>query len=116
MPIASSRLTLQQSLVVDCLIDSGATINVLPRTIGLQLGAVWDQQQFRIPLGGVLAGREAKAVFVDVEIGTLPSVQLAFAWVDSDDVPVLFGQVNFFQEFDVCLFRSRGWFEIGRRK
>jgi hypothetical protein len=41
-----------------------------------------------------------------------PPVRLAFAWAQSNAVPVLLGQVNFFMEFDVCLFRSAGHFEV----
>jgi hypothetical protein len=34
------------------------------------------------------------------------------AWAQSDQVPYLLGQFNFFQVFDICFFRSRGVFEI----
>lgn len=116
MPIVAARLTLHQSVVVDCLVDSGATINVLPYSVGIQLGAAWNQQTVRVPLGGILAGREARAILADIQIGSLNPVRLAFAWVDTDDVPVLLGQTNFFQQFDVCLFRSRGCFEVGLKQ
>jgi hypothetical protein len=32
----------EQQLELVGLVDSGATVNVLPYTVGLQLGAVWD--------------------------------------------------------------------------
>jgi len=41
-------------------------------------------------------------------------LRLALAWADSDQVPFLLGQFNFFQAFDVCFFRTRGVFEIGQ--
>lgn len=116
MPIVAARITLLQTIAVDCLIDSGASINVLPHSVGLQIGAVWSQQTVRVPLGGILAAREGRAVLVTVQIGSLTSVRLGFAWVDTDDVPVLLGHTNFFQEFDVCLFRSRGYFEVGHKQ
>ncbi|WP_367275296.1 hypothetical protein [Microcoleus sp. CAWBG58] len=37
-----------QSIEVMGLLDTGATMNVLPYEIGLQLGAVWDEQTFVI--------------------------------------------------------------------
>ncbi len=38
-----------------------------------------------------------------------------FAWADSNDVPVLLGQTNFFMEFNVCFYRSQNYFEVWRR-
>jgi len=43
---------------------------------------------------------------------TTSEVRLAFAWAKTDTVPLILGQVNFFLEFDVCLFRSRAVFEV----
>lgn len=34
------------------LVDSGATVNVLPYEVGLRLGATWDEQQAVIQLAG----------------------------------------------------------------
>jgi len=42
----------------------------------------------------------------------LLAVRLAFAWTQTDNVPTLLGQVNFFLEFDACFFRSREEFEV----
>ena len=36
------------------LVDSGATVNVLPYDLGVQLGAVWDDRKATIRLGGNL--------------------------------------------------------------
>lgn len=40
------------------------------------------------------------------------AVRLAFAWVASDDIPLLFGQMNFFLEFDVWFYRSQYVFDM----
>jgi hypothetical protein len=45
-------------------------------------------------------------------VGGFPAVRLAFAWAQTDAVPVALGQVNFFMEFDVCFYRSRSSFEV----
>jgi hypothetical protein len=94
------------------LVDSGASISVLPYSLGVQLGFDWNTQKSQITLAGTLAHVHARGIVVDAAVGQLPPVRLALAWADSDQVPFLLGQFNFFQAFDVCFFRSRGVFEI----
>jgi hypothetical protein len=94
------------------LVDSGASISVLPYSLGVQLGFDWNNQTAHITLSGTLAHLKARGIVVEAAVGQLPPVRLAAAWADSDDVPFLLGQFNFFQEFDVCFFRRRGIFEI----
>jgi hypothetical protein len=94
------------------LADTGATINVLPFSLGNQLGFDWDQQTNIVELSGNLAAVEARVVVVSAVVGRCAPVRLAFAWAKTDSVPILPGQVNFFMEFDVCFFRSRSVFEI----
>ena len=52
-----------------------------------------------------------RGIVVEVEVGNLPLQCLAMAWANSDQVPFLLGQFNFFQAFDVFFFRKRGVFE-----
>ena len=94
------------------LIDSGACISVLPYSLGVQLGFDWNTQQARITLAGTLAHVDARGIVVVAAVGQLLPVRLALAWANSDRVPFLLGQFNFFQVFDVWFFRSRGVFEI----
>jgi len=46
------------------------------------------------------------------EIGDFPPVRLAF---ESNDVPLILGQMNFSMEFDVCFYRSQLEFEVKPR-
>jgi hypothetical protein len=101
-----------RSVAASGLVDSGATVNVLPYALGVQLGLDWDQQTRSVELSGNLASVEARVVVLSVVAGSFPPVRLAFAWARSDAVPVILGQVNFFMEFDVCFFRSRGLFDV----
>ena len=101
-----------QSLAAVGLVNSGASISVLPYSLGVQLGFDWNTQKAQITLGGTLAHVDARGIVVEAAVGKLSPVRLALAWADSDQVPFLFGQFNFFQAFDVCFFRSRGVFEI----
>ncbi len=100
------------SLSAVALVDSGASISVLPYSLGVQLGLDWNTQKAHITLAGTLAHVDARGIVVEAAVGQLLPVRLALAWADSDQVPFLLGQVNFFQAFDVYFFRTRGFFEI----
>ncbi|MDB9489472.1 hypothetical protein PN478_02895 [Dolichospermum circinale CS-534/05] len=102
------------SISANALLDTGYTVNVLPYDIGLQLGAIWDNQTVRLPLAGNLAKVEARGLFVQVQIGNLEPVRLAFTWVEAAYVPLILGQTNFFREFDVCFERSQSTIKIIR--
>ncbi|NEP58021.1 MAG: hypothetical protein F6K31_13525 [Symploca sp. SIO2G7] len=94
------------------LVDSGATVNVMPYELGLQLGATWDNNRAIIQLAGNLGNQPAMPLFVMVQVADIKSVQLAFAWTSSLNSPLILGQTNFFMEFDVCFYRSKMEFEI----
>jgi hypothetical protein len=94
------------------LLYTAAAINFLPYDVGLQLGAVWEDQTTRLELTGNLAQEEARAVVLYAIVGAFPPVRLAFAWTKSNAVPLLLGQMNFFLEFNVCFFRSQEIFEV----
>ena len=95
--------------------DSGATVNVLPHRLGVQLGAVWDDRKATIRLAGNLGDIAAQPLFLMAEIGDFPPVRLAFAWSQSNDVPLILGQMNSLVEFDVCFYRSQLEFEVKPR-
>jgi hypothetical protein len=101
-----------QSLSEVGLVDSGASISVLPYSLGLQLGFDWNTQKAQITLAGTLAHIAARGIVVEALVGQLSPIRLALARADSDQVPFLLGQFNFFQAFDVCFFRTQGIFEI----
>jgi hypothetical protein len=110
MPLTLARGS--RSLPASALVDSGASLNVLPLGLGLQLGAVWDQQAVDVQLAGTLTGVPAKGLVLATTVGPSPPVQLVFAWANTDRVPLLLGQTNFFAEFEVCFFRAQSAFEV----
>lgn len=116
MPVLPVRLT-HLSNIVDAigLVDSGAMVNVLPFDLGLQLGLDWNAIQQTIPLAGNLGRHSAKGVIVVGTVGTYPPVRLSLAWSQSPDARFILGQINFFMEFDVCLFGSRQTFDVRPR-
>lgn len=105
-----------KSLDTEGLLDTGASVNVLPYELGLQLGLIWEDETLSVVLAGNLAQFEARAVIVDAQVASFPTVNLAFAWTQAADVPLILGQANFFFEFDVCFFRARSEFEICPKK
>ena len=94
------------------LLDTAADVNVLPYSVGLALGSVWETLGTSVTLSGNLAALEARGVILDATVGQFPPVRLAFAWTRADSVPLLLGQVNFFAEFDVCFFRAQSSFTV----
>ena len=94
------------------LLDTGATVNVLPWRLGVELGAIWQDCRRTVSLAGNLSHVEARILVLNGVVGNFSPVALAFAWTRSEAVPLVLGQVNFFMEFDVWLFRSRMAFEV----
>jgi hypothetical protein len=113
LPQLPLTLTYQgSSIEVSALLDTGASVNVLPYSIGVQLGAVWEEQTVSVTLAGNLASVEARGLLVSAKISNFDPVRLVFAWSLSDDAPLLLGRMNFFLEFDVCFYRSQLAFEV----
>jgi hypothetical protein len=56
------------------LVDSGATVNVLPYEIGLELGAVWDDSRAIIQLAGNLSNLPAMPFFATAEVSDFAPV------------------------------------------
>lgn len=110
LPIAlfSERHTIHTT----ALLDSGAQINLLPYQMGLDLGAVWKPELAVIRLSGNLARYPACGLATYAKVGKFNSVRLAFAWVQTDEVGLILGQMNFFMEYDICFYRSQQAFEI----
>lgn len=105
----------RRSIDVVGLVDTGAAVNVLPYRVGLALGAKWEEQTTSVSLVGSLGQFEARALFVMAshpQITSTDEVRLVFAWTQSENAPVIFGQMNFFLEFDVCFYRSQAVFEV----
>lgn len=94
------------------LLDTGASVNVLPYEVGIQLGAIWENQTVTIPLSGNLARSEARGLVLYGAVAQFSPVLLAFAWTQSKDAPLILGHMNFFAEFNVCFYRHELAFEV----
>jgi hypothetical protein len=78
------------SILVSGLLDTGASVNVLPYEIGLQLGLDWDNYNISVTLAGNLAECSAKGVILSATVDRFAPTTLAFAWTQSQNVPLLF--------------------------
>ena len=116
MPLLPLRLTIDGAMANSlALVDSGSTINVLPFSVGLDLGASWENQTGRLQLTGNLSQFEARALFVYVSVPEVTRdlfVRLLFAWTRAEIARPILGQTNFFDEFDVCFFKSDTVFDV----
>lgn len=101
-----------RSVEIMALLDTGASVNVLPYEIGIELGAVWEEQTVPIELSGNLAAKEARGLVLSGKISHFSTFLLAFAWTQSTNVPVILGHMNFFSEFNVCFYTHELVFEI----
>jgi hypothetical protein len=104
------------SVEVMALLDTGASVNVLPYEIGVELGAIWEDQTVSIPLSGNLARSEARGLVLSGTVTPFSPVLLAFAWTQSKDAPVILGHMNFFADFNVCFYRHELAFEVCPRE
>lgn len=116
LPYLSVTLTYRnRSIEAMALLDTGASVNVLPYEIGLQLEAVWEEQTVPVQLSGNLARMEARGLVLLATVADFSPVLLAFAWTQSRETPLILGHMNFFAEFDVCFYRADLAFELRPR-
>ena len=96
-------------------LDTGAMISVLPYSIGLLFGADWNALPPALTLAGALVSTPAKLLTITATIGHFPPTMLIFAWARTDACPLLLGYLNFFLEFDVAFYATRGIFTVEPR-
>jgi len=101
-------------LTFDALIDSGATVNVLPYDFGLQLGLSWEMQRRTVETAGFLQGAPVYAVRLLGQIDSLSPMLLGFAWSQKtrDEIPLILGQQNFFEHVKITFDGRRGIVEL----
>lgn len=104
----------ENTMPVSGLVDSGSTVNVIPYDIGIRLGLTWGVQHLPLDTAGTLWGAPAYAVILIGEVKPFPPVRLVFAWSQkpSNKVPLILGQMNFFQQFRVTFDGCDGTFEV----
>ena len=113
MPYLPVTLSAGSNVIkISALLDTGASVNVLPYEVGLKLGASWEEQTTEVQLSGNLAHQEAKGLVVSAKVEDFLPVLLVFAWTKATDIPVILGHMNFFAEFNVCFYGNELAFEV----
>ena len=113
LPYLSLQLSYQgRTVQAEGMVDTGSTVNVLPYSLGTQLGLQWDDFNIELDLAGNLQNVESRAVLLDACVGDFPNVRLSFAWAKISNVPLILGHVNFLREFEICLYSDRSYFEL----
>jgi hypothetical protein len=97
------------------LVDSAADVSILPFALGHRLGLKWSSAIPVPSIGGALQSTPAREASLDAIIANWPPIRLIFAPLQRDAVPLILGQTNFFQEFDVCFFGSKQEFQVQPR-
>jgi hypothetical protein len=108
MPIIPVRFLGDDNKAIEelALLDTGAAVSVLPYKMGLALKQDWNNPKlYEARLGGVFRNLTGKFVKASLQIGSLEPREVAFMWMESEDVPLILGNGNFFQVFDVCFSR-----------
>jgi hypothetical protein len=115
-PIIPIDLTyVNRVMTANALLDTGADANILPYSLGVELGRDWDKEKPISGISGNLSQSEARAIILTVTIAPFDPLRMLFIWVKTDIARVILGQINFFQEFDVCFFASAEKFELQRK-
>ena len=113
VPLLPAELSLGSvSAKVTGLVDSGATFSVLPFDIGNRFGQDWRSLPDAFSISSFAARTPAKLIRLWTHVAAYPPIKPAYAWVQSNTCPVLFGQMTFLLEFDVYLCRRHSYFEI----
>lgn len=81
-------------------------------SLGQQLGLIWEEQLPLDELAGNLASFESQGVRLTGIVEPFAPVRLVFAWTKSESVPLILGQINFFQAFQVCFDGAHQVFTI----
>jgi hypothetical protein len=58
---------------------------------------------------------KARGLLLSGIVAMFSPVELAFAWTQTPDVPVILGHMNFLAEFNVCFYRHELAFNIAPR-
>src|SRR3954453_21672899 len=89
MPILPIRLTHGSIVLAEhALLDTGATVSILPFDVGLRLGLDWNAPMPLVPLSGNLQRHVAKGVKLQVQVGPYPTVEVVFAWSQDTNAPL----------------------------
>jgi hypothetical protein len=106
-PVANVLLSHEAyALSVEMLVDSGADLSMIPKTIGDQLGFILERGEMVYTVGGIGGGIPVvyRSVFLTVGETSLP---IRIAWGLSDEIPSVLGRLDVFDYFDIEFVQHR---------
>lgn len=105
-PYAEVKLNIRDRLMsFDFLVDSGADRTVINRPLGLALGFETSEEENSLKIGGVGGTTMGYLRNLDLWIGEV-KISTELIWIQSDHVPLLLGQKDVFDTFDITFSKS----------
>ncbi len=107
-PYAEVQLEISgQRIFFDFLIDSGADRTVINRPLGIALGFEANSHDKGINLGGIGGRTNGFLRPLTLWIGDT-KIKTEVIWIQSDSVPLLLGQLDIFDKFEITFSKAKG--------
>lgn len=116
-PLARVKLISESAeATVDAYVDSGADITLVPYSVGIALGFSLKPEDEIRRIGGVGGGKISIVVRrLKLRIGSR-ELNVRVAWCMSEDVPLILGRLDIFDEFDVLFEGGKKTVFLKRRQ
>ena len=111
LPFLRMTIGAFEEVSVIALVDSGASVNLLPYSVGQALRFDWDTTEVGPPITGTIQS-ESRMVKAKVTVGSLDAVELSFCWIKHDNARLLLGHNDFFAHFTVCFLTRERKFSL----
>ena len=107
MPTATVEIKYQKlSLSCEMLVDTGAYLSMIPYQVGVELGLTISEDEILEAGGAGGASIPHVVKEVEIQIGDY-SIHARIGWALTDEVPLLLGRLDVFDEFDIEFSQSQ---------
>lgn len=96
----------ESSLSCEMLVDAGAYLSMIPYQVGIELGLTISNDEVMEAGGAGGASIPHVVKEVELQIGAY-SIQSRIGWALTDEIPLLLGRLDVFDEFDIEFSQSR---------
>jgi hypothetical protein len=112
-PVLPIQLHHHERIVrAEALVDSGASISILPYEVGQALGLNWETSAQGVEIKGRVRAENSRKILVGLEVAPFESFLNLFLWVKDSEIPLVLGQINFFAHFDIRFSASKQIFSL----
>ena len=97
-----------QKLSLSCkmLVDTGAYLSMIPYSVGIELGLTISEDEILEAGGAGGASIPHVVKELEIQIGDY-SIHARIGWALTDEVPLLLGRLDIYDEFDIEFSQSR---------